>query len=77
MSSRPHLIARVHAEHARTEQDRSCHFFPVPIDGEHPAELRAYCGYSITPGVAEALDGPAGIPCMPCLMTAAINDPQR
>ncbi|MGI8310787.1 hypothetical protein [Saccharopolyspora hattusasensis] len=74
MNARPHLIARVRAEFARSEQDKSCHFFPLPDDGELPAMLYAYCGFGIVPGQAEALDRPAGMPCLPCLMAAALSD---
>ncbi|MCI2420968.1 hypothetical protein MOQ72_26340 [Saccharopolyspora sp. K220] len=74
MTTRPHLIARVRAEFARSEQDKSCHFFPLPEDDSLPPILRAYCGFGIVPGQAEALDGPAGMPCMQCLMTAALAD---
>lgn len=73
MNERPHLIARVRPEFARNEQEKSCHFFPVP-DGPLPAILHAYCGFGIVPGQAEALDGPAGMPCMHCLMAAALAD---
>lgn len=74
MNARPHLIARVRAEFARNEQDKSCHFFPVPDGDPLPAMLYAYCGFGIVPGQAEALDGPAGMPCLQCLMTAALSD---
>ncbi|GAA2350175.1 hypothetical protein GCM10009854_29930 [Saccharopolyspora halophila] len=72
----PHLIARVRAEFARTEQDKSCHFFPLPRDndGELPPTLRAYCGFDIVPGQAEAFEGPVGMPCLTCLMAAALSE---
>ncbi|WP_433871841.1 hypothetical protein [Saccharopolyspora sp. CA-218241] len=74
MSGQPHLIARVLPEYARNEQDKSCHFFPLPAGGGPlPESLRAYCGFHITPGVAEALEGPAGMPCTTCLVTATIS----
>ncbi|MFD0922148.1 hypothetical protein [Saccharopolyspora rosea] len=72
MEPRPHLIARVHPRLARTEQEKSCHFFPLPVDGSRPESLEAYCGFRIVPGQAEALEGPTGMPCMHCLMTAAL-----
>ncbi|MEV4643740.1 hypothetical protein [Saccharopolyspora sp. NPDC049426] len=74
MTSIPHLIARVRPEFARSEQDKSCHFFPLPNGDPLPDTLRAYCGFSIAPGQAEALDGPAGMPCLGCLMAAALSD---
>ncbi|MFC7342174.1 hypothetical protein [Saccharopolyspora griseoalba] len=72
----PHLIARVRAEFARTEHEKSCHFFPLPPDGdgELPETLRAYCGFEIAPGQAEAFEGPVGMPCLTCLMAAALSD---
>ncbi|QUH01059.1 hypothetical protein HUO13_09695 [Saccharopolyspora erythraea] len=72
MNAQPHLIARVRPELARTERELSCHLFPLPADGTLPASLRAYCGFDIVPGQAEQLDGPAGMPCMPCLLQAAL-----
>jgi hypothetical protein len=74
MSAQPHLIARVRAEFARSEQDKSCHFFPLPDDGSLPEMLHAYCGFGIVPGQAEALNGPAGMPCVHCLLAAALAD---
>ncbi|TDD43750.1 hypothetical protein [Saccharopolyspora elongata] len=74
MNPQPHFMARVRAEFARSEQDKSCHFFPLPADGPLPPMLYAYCGFGILPGEAEALDGPAGMPCLQCLMAAALSD---
>ncbi|GAA0532080.1 hypothetical protein [Saccharopolyspora thermophila] len=74
MDAPPHVIARVRGEYARSERDRSCHFFPLPQDSTLPSVLRAYCGFDIMPGQAEALDGPAGMPCLRCLMAAALAD---
>jgi len=70
------LIARILPQLARTEQERSCHFFPLPEDGSVPSELSAYCGFRITPGQAEALPGPTGMPCVACLLTVAVTDHQ-
>ena len=73
MNAQPHLIARVRPDLARTEQELSCHLFPLPPAGQVPESLRAYCGFDITPGRAERLDGPVGMPCMPCLLRAALT----
>ncbi|MDA3629372.1 hypothetical protein OU415_28355 [Saccharopolyspora sp. WRP15-2] len=73
MISQPHLIARVRAELARGERDRSCHFFPLPAEGSMPSVLHAYCGFAIRPGEAEPLDAPVGMPCTSCLMAAALS----
>ncbi|GAA4613722.1 hypothetical protein [Saccharopolyspora hordei] len=73
MISQPHFIARVRVEHARGERDRSCHFFPLPTGGTTPPVLRAYCGFTIQPGQAESLDAPTGMPCLGCLMAAALS----
>jgi hypothetical protein len=71
----PHVLARVLPEHARTEQDRSCHIFPLPEPGEFPELLRAYCGFVITPGQAERLSAPTGMPCMPCMLMTVLPEP--
>ncbi|MBB5152973.1 hypothetical protein [Saccharopolyspora phatthalungensis] len=78
MTDRPHLIARVRAEFARSEQEKSCHFFPLPEENSLlPSRLRAYCGFAIVPGQAETLDGPAGMPCVHCLLVAALTDSDK
>lgn len=78
MSARTHVIARARPELARTERDHSCHVFPLPegaLPGEEspPGLLQAYCGYSISPGRAEMLDTPNGLPCTTCLLSSMIQ----
>ncbi len=70
----PQLLARVHPEIARTEQDMTCHVFPLPEDGTSPTTLRAHCGFEIVPGQAQRLEGPDGMPCTACLMTSMLSN---
>lgn len=71
---RPQLLARVHPESARTEQDMTCHVFPLPVDGTPPATLRAHCGFEIAPGQAQRLEALDGMPCTVCLMTSMLSN---
>ena len=71
---RPQLLARVHPENARTEQDMTCHVFPLPVDGTTPTTLRAHCGFEIAPGQAQRLEKIDGMPCTACLMTSMLSN---
>lgn len=70
----PQLLARVHPENARTEQDMTCHVFPLPVDGTTPTTLRAHCGFEIAPGQAQRLEKIDGMPCTACLMTSMLSN---
>jgi hypothetical protein len=72
MDAQPHVLARVLPEIARTERDKSCHVFPLPAIGLLPEVLRAYCGFTITPGQAERLEAPTGMPCLSCLLMGSM-----
>lgn len=73
MNDQPRLLARVHPEIARTEQDMACHIFPLPTDGTMPATLHAFCGFDIVPGQAQHLEAPDGMPCLSCLMASMLT----
>ncbi|HEY0499494.1 MAG TPA: hypothetical protein VGD48_27360 [Kutzneria sp.] len=72
------FMARLRPEFARGERERCCHLFPVPLPGSVPKMLHAYCGATITPGQAELLDRPKGMPCVTCiLLSPAEGDAQH
>jgi hypothetical protein len=50
------------------ERERVVHVVPMPDPKAPPETLTAYCGLTIAPDSAELLPGPAGMPCVPCLV---------
>ncbi|MFC0548427.1 hypothetical protein [Kutzneria chonburiensis] len=69
------FMARLRPEFARGERERCCHLFPVPLPDSAPRMLHAYCGATITPGQAELLDRPKGMPCVTCILLSPAGDP--
>ncbi|GDY28827.1 hypothetical protein [Gandjariella thermophila] len=61
------LLVRLR-EGLRGERERVVHVVPVPEPDAVPDALTAFCGERIAPGSAELLPGPAGMPCVPCLV---------
>jgi hypothetical protein len=51
------------------ESRRTIHVVPIP-NGEVPIELTALCGQVFTPGAAERVNSPLGMPCDICLFVA-------
>jgi hypothetical protein len=50
--------------------DQGIHLIPVPTGSGVPAQLRAYCGMTIQPGMAEFVRLASGAPCPACLLLA-------
>lgn len=57
------------------ETRRVCHVVPVQLGGSVPEFLTAYCGLRIEAGTADLLDGPTGMPCVPCLVRMPLPGP--
>jgi hypothetical protein len=70
------FMARLRPEFARGERERCCHLFPVPLPGSAPKMLHAYCGATVTPGQAELLDRPKGMPCVTCILLSPADGDQ-
>ena len=53
------------------ESRRLVHIASVPGNTGRPF-LTVYCGHEFSPGEAELVDGPGGLPCLACLMKAPV-----
>jgi hypothetical protein len=50
--------------------DQDIHLIPIPTGPGLPSRLRAYCGMTIQPDVAEFVSVASGAPCPACLLLA-------
>lgn len=73
MNTQAHLVARVATPFARTERDKSCHFFPIPLGESLPESLHAFCGFEVSSRIIEQFDAPHGMPCVACMLLAQLE----